>query len=1128
MTEAPPPDETQAAEATTFYKAPDIEPCTICDSPRNAQKAGAGCGGCPAFKGTHYYPHGEGDGGPDILVVGDVPAPPPKFSLVPVRVAHEHKTFDDDAGRVIRSAINKLRERREYSHLRVRYTYGVKCSADNPNKEIITACKIPLQGDISRVMADRKLMNKNGPLVIIACGVTALRSLGISANSFELVAGRVFEAKVAGYDVHIVVTMSMKAIATAVGKYSSVVSDIERAFKLARNERVQIISREELEKTYRYPRTNQEVRELVDEIIAFHGDGGDPVEWAISVDTETNTLHPHRDGLKLLMLSVAWKKRYAAAIVLWHPQILETEDSWVVAGYDPQQAWEDCKRLLRCGKPKIFHNANYDQKVFWKMAMPNTNNVYWDDMLAEHALEEDKKGQYSLKYLVKQFLPEYSGYEDKLKEILEREEGEDQTKSIDKLAAEAKEATADALPRIVQEALTLLDLSPRFRVETLKKNVELWKAEPKKRPKKFTESYYEAADLLLKAKEGGEFNKKKATTKKEEREGGFEKIRLEELCFYACVDADCTRQLAILQRARILFEDAEIVQRRERHRGFARQNMNGPSMKILCDDPHPLMPLIKSRYMPRMTALAKVEYGGVKVDREYMHEADALLDVAIQKAERQIYEIAGKRFNINSGQQLAEVLTSTGRGFEHPNPERVAELQKQYPKALSLVNGRVMYAPLSRTSKGAVQMTEKVLKEYYQKFECPISNLILAFRKATKAKGTFLTNVDKLSSLDGMLHTRYNLNGTSTGRLSSSNMNMQNVPKGTLGGVVCKKLFIPDCEDMVFFNADAKGAEVSIFSAYSNDIGLIKALLDGMDAHSFFASKVLDPKKVGEGLTGTARRLALEKAGIDDDHAWSYEDFLLGKDGKHPDLAYGKRLKKLRDNVKRVVFGILYGAGKRKIAEIVGIDEAFAATIIELLFKMFPTIPAFVEQTKWELDRFGFVETYHGRRRRFAIQNAPKGLIAQAQRRAVNFKVQATNSDIVLDVLVEIQDVIERDLGGRVLLTVHDSIGFQVPKKYATQMPDIMKKYGTDRVKEASPWLPVPYRWDLEAGPSYGEVEPFADYAKRTGLVPANQAEANAQSEEAKALSDYLDQFDGQTEEEMYEDLKVAVLEGEG
>jgi DNA polymerase I-like protein with 3'-5' exonuclease and polymerase domains len=359
--------------------------------------------------------------------------------------------------------------------------------------------------------------------------------------------------------------------------------------------------------------------------------------------------------------------------------------------------------------------------------------------------------------------------------------------------------------------------------------------------------------------------------------------------------------------------------------------------------------------------------------------------------------------------------------------------------------------------------------------------------------------------------------------VGDARFNAQNIPKGLIGalrdlkgalvlsdegrpvfeGVNCKKLFVPDDDSYCFGNADAKGAEVSIYSAYSKDQALIAALQDGLDAHCFFGSECLNPKLVAAGLSGESRRIALVNAGIDDDHEWSYEDFLKGKDGLLPDKAYGKRLKALRDNIKRLVFGMLYGAGIKKIAEIAGISHEFAKKIQELLFTKFPTIRTFMDRTKWELRTFGMVEAFNGRRRRFLIgAGAPNELRAQAERRAINFKVQGTNSDIVLSVLCWLAPVIENDLRGRLLLTVHDSIGFQVPKKYAHQVRDIFTQYGTNRVAEAFPWMPVPYRWDVELGPSYGEVMDFEKYVK---ALPAPTPEP---------------QFDGYTEEEQFDDLR--------
>jgi DNA polymerase I-like protein with 3'-5' exonuclease and polymerase domains len=1047
--------------------------------------------------------------------VGDSPQPPPLLQVVQLyEDRFSHRTFDDDAGKVIRSAMEDMRGSREvYRNLRVRYTYGVRCAIENPNKKVINSCRTPLNDEISRVMADRQLLGKTGPLVIIACGTNALKSLGMNVQSFDEAQGRVYDIKVNGHDVSIVVTMSMKAVAAAPGRYSALLADLERAFRIAVNESIPLIPRSVLEAKYRYPRTNAEVRDLVDEIIAYSDNKTKPVDWALAVDTETNTLHPHRDGLRLLIASVAWDDGLAAAIVLWHPKVGE-KDGWVAEDYDPDQAWEDVKRLFGCAKPKILHNAGYDLKVAWKKDF-DIHNIIWDSMLAEHALEEDKKGLYGLKFLVKMFLPGYAGYEDKLRDLLESEEGEDQTVSILKDEARAAAAPTElAIPAFVKAALDKLKLTPKFRVETLQKRLDDWRMMLLDKPY----DLIEAAELVLQAKAAGEFNKTAKKAKKKEDVGGYEKIELSELCFYGCVDADVCRQLAILQRKRMFAEDAKIAKDREDQRRYSSSSRRGPQrqMDILCNHPHPLVPFVKERYIPRMRALGRVEYLGIKVDREYMAEADGQLEKAIREAQTAIYELAGEEFNINSGPQLAGVLTSAGRGFIHPDKAKVEELIRDYPKKVSSVNGRILYEPISKTKHGAIQTTEKVLKTFTQIYGCPMSNLVLAFRKATKARGTFLKNVDILSRLDGMLHTRYNLHGTGTGRLSSANLNMQNVPKGKLGGVICKKLFIPDDDSMVFVNADAKGAEIGIFSAYSRDASLIAALLpsdaypSGMDAHCFFASKCLNPNNVGAGLQGLARKLALEKAGIDDEHAWSYEDFLLGKDGLLADKAYGKRLKALRDNIKRVVFGILFGAGAGKIAEIAGIDYAFAKTIIDLLFGMFPTIPNFRDQTKWELDRFGFVETYFGRRRRFSIKNAPRSMISQAQRRAVNFKIQSTNSDIVLDVLTDLEGPL-RDMGGRILLTVHDSIGFQIPKKYLSQVPDLLKEYGTTRVARSCPWLPVPYKWDIEAGPSYGEVIGIQEYLK----LYEEELRQNTLATEA---------YEGYTEDEMYEDLRNAVF----
>jgi DNA polymerase-1 len=332
------------------------------------------------------------------------------------------------------------------------------------------------------------------------------------------------------------------------------------------------------------------------------------------------------------------------------------------------------------------------------------------------------------------------------------------------------------------------------------------------------------------------------------------------------------------------------------------------------------------------------------------------------------------------------------------------------------------------------------------------------------------------------MHTTFNIHGTGTGRLSSVDENMQNVPK-KIGDHNIKKSFIPTNPDtQVIMNADAKAAEVRVYAAYSQDKNLIKALNDGMDPHSFFSSRILNPKTVVESIPRSERRTALSLIGIDDEHAWNYEDFqnrgVFSGTSENPgsEPKYGQQLEKLRSNIKRVVFGVLYGAAPKKVSSIVGIAEEQGAAIIAQLFKMFPTLEKYIDNTKEKVRRLGCVETFFGRRRRFQLNGMTFGMRNKAERQAVNMLVQSTSSDIIMRVLVDIDRVIEADFGGRLLITVHDSVVAEIPKEYISQMPDFIHEYGVKRVRENYRWMPVPFLWDVEVGPSYGELSSVDAY----------------------------------------------------
>jgi DNA polymerase-1 len=346
-----------------------------------------------------------------------------------------------------------------------------------------------------------------------------------------------------------------------------------------------------------------------------------------------------------------------------------------------------------------------------------------------------------------------------------------------------------------------------------------------------------------------------------------------------------------------------------------------------------------------------------------------------------------------------------------------------------------------------------------------------------------------LSELDGYLHTNYNQHGTNSGRLSSNDENMQNIPK-RLAGVNIKKVFITDDDSYVFVNADAKGAEVRILTAYCKDQALIDSLNAGQDTHCFIASKIIEIVRKEAGAAGV-----LASMNLDDSFLLTYDDFANRDRIKDTDKRYGEMLDKFRTAVKRVVFGILYGAGPQKIAETIGISLAQAQQLIDMLFTLFPSIKTYMEQTRWELKKFGLVETFFGRRRRFSVIGAPKYLLGRAERQTVNFKIQSTSSDIVMGRLVAIEEPL-KDLGGRLLLTVHDSIGFQIKKKYAAQLPDFIYTHLEKGAATAHPWLPVAFKWDYEVGPSYGELKSLDAYLKNTDIREYSNDAAEAYTEE--------------------------------
>lgn len=983
------PAITTGSEINSEDLSSDFLQCNLCGP--NAWK-GPKCADCECYRKEHYA-EGIGAKAADFFVVAESP-----YLSGPSGDIDNHTTWKYDVEKVVKDALSRYKTEHPHTmNLHGRFTSSVRCSIDKPKKKMRECC-YPLFRDELLQCARREDI----PLMVLALGPSVVQSFGVKVGKYASVQGKFLEAKIGGRRAIIFPTLSKRALLVKSGYFEIFRRHVEifmdAVYGLQHGVPVQTETPlAELIKNYVFPKKLDDVRKLVETIVEYAQEGKNPDNHVIAIDTETNTLYPHREKLKILSLVVSWGPGLAASIPIEHP-----DTPWTLEEIHPY-----ITQLLQCPKPKGFHNAKFDLKVLRRKGW-EVRRFAWDTMLGEHLISEDKRGYYSLKALTKLMLPRYSGYEDQLQSILEK--------------LETKDALKDEL---------------------------------------------------------------KGMAKKLAQDEGFMNIPLKELNEYGAVDADVTRQLITIQRARIEEENRTLNKRRAklgRSKYFQKAAQPGNSSQ------DPLKDIMFDRSVPASRALAAMELYGMAVDQEYIEELVVDMDQSIIMSKMKLFEMIPSKlfedeFNPNSTAHLRKVLFGTG--FYHPESGDIISYN------------HLDEEELSRTPTGQISTDAKFLRSLVTQHDCPFAKELLKFRGVSKARNTFVENIRALSREDGKMHTSFHISGTATGRLSSSDENMQNIPK-RIGSHNIKKIFIPtDPENQLIINADAKAAEVRIYAAYSRDPNLIQALNDGMDPHSFFSSMVYKPESVLQGVRSADKKKVLETIGIDDAHAWDYNDFQNREQIEKDDPWYGKQLGKLRKNVKRVVFGILYGASKNKISVIVGIPHDQAQAIIDVLFRMFPTIPKYIQLTKDQVHNLGIVETFIGRRRRFDLDGMTRYLIAKAERQAVNFKIQSTSSDIVLGVLCEVDHPI-RELGGRLLITVHDSIVFELPKKYIAQMPDFFEEYGVRRVAKQYPWLPVPFKWDVEVGPSYGELQSVENYLSENPVVEFNQEDYDIMEEEIR------------------------------
>jgi DNA polymerase-1 len=381
------------------------------------------------------------------------------------------------------------------------------------------------------------------------------------------------------------------------------------------------------------------------------------------------------------------------------------------------------------------------------------------------------------------------------------------------------------------------------------------------------------------------------------------------------------------------------------------------------------MKLVNTVEMPLVPVLADMEFTGVKIDTEVLKGISAELQKDILQTEDQIFETCGLKFNIASPRQLGEVL------FEHLKIDEKAK----------------------KTKTGQYATGEEVLQKLAAKN--PVVEMILTYRELQKLKSTYVDSLPQLvEPLTGKVHTSYNQAVAATGRLSSQNPNLQNIPIRTERGREIRKAFIPSSAENVLLSADYSQIELRIIAALSGEENMIADFKNGLDIHISSASKV---------------------------YGVSIEE--VSKD--------------MRRNAKMVNFGIIYGISAFGLSERLGIPRKEAASIIDAYFTQYPAIKTYMDSSINFARENGFVETILGRRRYLKDIHSRNAVVRGfAERNAINAPIQGSAADLIKAAMIEIYNTFgQKKLKSKMILQVHDELVFDVYLPELESVKDIVK-----------------------------------------------------------------------------------------
>lgn len=909
------------------------------------------CENCP-HQGQKRYSF-KSEGQKDILVIGSQPK----------EVDCRQKQF---ASPEYRAVLNLFRGTK--GNCTIGHEFALGC---------IPAQKVK-GNDIKRCSQRLKdALTKYKPRVLLLLGEDAAKAFGFK-QVIKPLRGTITDLNIDEAHVKAVISYSAEAAYKNPGLSSSINADIKKALGIAKG----------IEDTPEYYEleTPQTFEELMRSLEAAKAATREPEKRKlVAVDTETNSLEPHRQDTKMIAISLSWEWNHGLAFLFDHRESPFSQD----------QREQILRKLEEVLDPKhtatCAANAKFDYKWLCYRYGLNIPFIDYDVVLTEHVLDEDKTGEYGLKNLTRDYFPRHGGYDAQLENALKSTQ-----KALDQ---EAEQKTQESINAYLQKWANMTEQDRKQLLDDWVKKryinlpdangLEKLKTVRQGKEKKIRKGYLGQLSKVLK-KVPSVIEQHKA------RKATYEDLPTEVLLPYAAMDAMITRKIFMEQIGKI------------------NEDINKVKNLIEEEETTNLMEALVRHTMPLSSKIAEIEYQGIRFDREKAGKYLQSIDDALPKYKEKIFSDIGREFNLSpSAPDLKKVL------FEEKG-----------------------YKPTNHTNTKAPATDESALKALYAEHQDQFLMDLLACRKIEKARNTYISNWLRQSEYDGRLHFSLKQHGTATYRLSADK-GLQNtpayIPEADLN---MKALFIPDSEDYEFYDLDIANAELRVLCAYSQDEALIEAFNQGMDIHSLTASKLSE---------------------------YSYDEIKAAKEDKTSEL------NKLRQLGKKINFGTVYAITPKGLKDQlssesgINLSEDEAREYQNKFFEEYPGIENYMKETKKFVLTHKYVYTYTGRRRRFPLIGNDKIKKGKALRRAVNARIQTTSADIVNTNLVDLDNAI-KPLGGRVILTVHDSILFQLPKG-TTGVNEILDQVIKEKTKERYPWLPVEWKYDLGKGPNYGECK---------------------------------------------------------